>query len=530
MRNLLKIWVCAFAFIMLLPFSSNAAGKKAEGYNIILPENIEHGKIESNKLTAQKKETVILTITSDNGYEFNGLSITSGSEEVKYIEIIKNEQYSFVMPKNDVNVFVGFKKIIIPVQSISMDSDLKLEIGETKQLFATIKPENATDPKITWTSDNEKVATVDNGLVTGISIGSATIRVNCNGRRANCNVNVTIKMAKPTDTVQYLPAGTDGSIGTEGTYVLFGDWPQTIKADDIVINENIKEIHGDFTYYAGSDGNWYVKCKPLFITSVDVKQQIHFSNGTVVANYAKNTITDLYFKVEPIKWRILNPNATENEKKILLAEKIILGGTVIRGHRGPGDGFVYNGIKITSSNYIFSEIRAYLNGKKNQFLIDGGIFYNYHEKPRLGDWTNKGFYNTAFDSFGQNKIADTIIEYNEASENPDDNPTCYSLDYESRKRCGHFDYNQATTDKIFLLSTQEITRKEYGFNTDPTHEDPAKKREITDYSKANFCNNSLWYLRSTIKNCCNSYYGQITYTDIFDEPQRGGYVPALTLE
>ena len=30
-------------------------------------------------------------------------------------------------------------------------------------------------------------------------------------------------------TVTYLDAGTDGTAGTNGTYCLFGDWPQTIK-------------------------------------------------------------------------------------------------------------------------------------------------------------------------------------------------------------------------------------------------------------------------------------------------------------
>ena len=42
-------------------------------------------------------------------------------------------------------------------------------------LSATITPEDATDKTITWSSSDEKVATVDAGKVTGVAEGTATI-------------------------------------------------------------------------------------------------------------------------------------------------------------------------------------------------------------------------------------------------------------------------------------------------------------------------------------------------------------------
>lgn len=56
-----------------------------------------------------------------------------------------------------------------------------------------------------------------------------------------------------------LGAGTDGIVGTNGNYVLFGEWPQTIMAKDVKIKKAAKTKEtGVFTYFLGSDGEWYV--------------------------------------------------------------------------------------------------------------------------------------------------------------------------------------------------------------------------------------------------------------------------------
>ena len=57
-------------------------------------------------------------------------------------------------------------------------SSLSLTPGETTALTATLSPANATDQTVNWSSDNTAVATVNtNGVVTALSVGSATITV-----------------------------------------------------------------------------------------------------------------------------------------------------------------------------------------------------------------------------------------------------------------------------------------------------------------------------------------------------------------
>ena len=85
--------------------------------------------------------------------------------------------------------------VTVPVNSIALDmSDLLLTAGESTTLTATVKPENATDKNVVWTSSDESVATVADGKVTAIGAGSATIKAACGGLTAECNVVVLAKV------------------------------------------------------------------------------------------------------------------------------------------------------------------------------------------------------------------------------------------------------------------------------------------------------------------------------------------------
>ena len=84
----------------------------------------------------------------------------------------------------------------IPVSEISLDNtEVTLDKRTTLQLVATVLPEFCRNNTLTWTSDNEEVATVDgHGLVTAVGEGTATITATANdgsGVSASCVVTVT---------------------------------------------------------------------------------------------------------------------------------------------------------------------------------------------------------------------------------------------------------------------------------------------------------------------------------------------------
>ena len=83
------------------------------------------------------------------------------------------------------------KEIIVTSVVVNPDK-LTLTEGETATVVATVVPEDATDPSITWSSSNEAVVTVNpDGVVTAVKAGTAAVTAKANnGLMANCAVTV----------------------------------------------------------------------------------------------------------------------------------------------------------------------------------------------------------------------------------------------------------------------------------------------------------------------------------------------------
>lgn len=93
---------------------------------------------------------------------------------------------------------------VISVQSVTLDeTSLSLSVGDTERLVATVTPDDATNKNVVWSSSDEAVATVDqNGIITAIKEGQATITVSSTdgNKTASCNVTVTEIITTITDT------------------------------------------------------------------------------------------------------------------------------------------------------------------------------------------------------------------------------------------------------------------------------------------------------------------------------------------
>jgi formylglycine-generating enzyme required for sulfatase activity len=82
------------------------------------------------------------------------------------------------------------------VTGVTLDKDkLDLTVGGTALLTATVLPADATNQNVTWESDDEDVATVDDGTVTALALGTATITVTTvdGNKTATCTVTVGIE-------------------------------------------------------------------------------------------------------------------------------------------------------------------------------------------------------------------------------------------------------------------------------------------------------------------------------------------------
>lgn len=88
-------------------------------------------------------------------------------------------------------VIVTVKNNIISIEFLTLTpSSVTMSKRETVKLTAVKTPVNAPGD-ITWSSDNESVATVDNtGMVTAVANGTATITATCGGKTKTCMVTV----------------------------------------------------------------------------------------------------------------------------------------------------------------------------------------------------------------------------------------------------------------------------------------------------------------------------------------------------
>ena len=105
------------------------------------------------------------------------------------------------------------------VSSVSLNqTELALEEGQTAQLTATVKPDNATDKAVSWSSSKPAVASVDqSGNVTAVKAGIAdiTVKTNSGGKTAACRVTVASKI--PATGVSVNPASLSLAEGESAT-------------------------------------------------------------------------------------------------------------------------------------------------------------------------------------------------------------------------------------------------------------------------------------------------------------------------
>ena len=177
-------------------------------------------------------ETLNVTYTPANTTSNKGITWSSSNDKVA---TVKSGVVTLVAPgtatitatseadsKIAATCAVTVNAVLVTKLTLS-DTDINVEQNKTVTLTATIEPDNATDKTVAWSSSNDKVATVEGGVVKGIAPGTATITATAGGKSASCTVTVTstltaISLSKTeligipgyseTLTVTYTPSNT----------------------------------------------------------------------------------------------------------------------------------------------------------------------------------------------------------------------------------------------------------------------------------------------------------------------------------
>lgn len=155
-------------------FNADVAGEFTAGITALDGVTLDGGIV---KFRFKVKDTV----SKFGNYEF---TVT----EKDYDIFANNETYTYTL--KDENIACSTLTIVNPCTGITLDKDtLTIARGETATLTATVEPADTTDT-IVWSSENDSIATVEDGVVTAVGQGETTITATCGNQTASCKVIV----------------------------------------------------------------------------------------------------------------------------------------------------------------------------------------------------------------------------------------------------------------------------------------------------------------------------------------------------
>lgn len=251
----------------------------------------------------------------------------------------------------------------------------------------------------------------------------------------------------------YVRCSSTGVPDENGDYVLFGEYPQSLKSPEVEITEEV-DSRG---YYLGNDGEYYAR-----VRATPYGEDYTFLNGeTIVAGEV------YYFKLEPIIWKILN---IDDGKALILSKDIL-------------DGVGYQ----MSVNKVGKNVYATSNGAPS------GTYANNYEYSEARAFLNGEFLSVAFTETKSELIVKTTVN--------NDAGNVYS--------------SADTEDKIFLPSYSEMENESYGFTTSAKEADESRVKITTDYARAvgtlmktdaEILGNGTYWLRTPIGDATNTVH------------------------
>ena len=136
-----------------------------------------------------------------------------------------------------------------PVESVTVTAEsTEVAVGKTVQLTAQVLPENATDKAVTWQSSDETVATVENGVVTGVKAGTATITAAAGGKTGSCTV--TVEEIQRVGAEVYLSVSHDAEFVTTQSGKIMALQKVTVPYFDLAPyglgDFNLPQTHADY--------------------------------------------------------------------------------------------------------------------------------------------------------------------------------------------------------------------------------------------------------------------------------------------
>ena len=266
---------------------------------------------------------------------------------------------------NTFNYEVIEKVILNPLKSINLNKTSGTKyIGETENLTVIYNPSNTTDNKnVTWTSSNNNVASINNGVVTAKGIGNATITAKVGSLTASYKITV-IKHDNPV----IVKANTLTYNGKEQELITVSNIKGNIcysynPISSCSTNESIpKKINaGEYTvyYFVSGDNNYNSKSGSIKVNINKKSGSISYLNKSITKTQGDQAFTNVLTKTGD---GIINYSSSDN--KVATIDKngkvtiLSPGNIVIKAIVIDGENYFYN---IKEASYTLTVNKKIIN-------------------------------------------------------------------------------------------------------------------------------------------------------------------------
>lgn len=267
-------------------------------------------------------------------------------------------------------------------------------------------------------------------------------------------------------TVAFVNIKASAETYAKGDYIYYGTYPQRDVTDSL--GSELDKQPGSwvsYKYYTGTGSTVngtmtasdYMRYKDVTYNG-EKYRAVTFDNyrpyctgylptldRTYQDNNSYNTNTVYWFKYEPIKWRVLDP-----ESGLVMCASII-------------DTQAYNNYVCLNNTGSGPAYALFSDEAQTHYAND-------YEYSNIRQWLNEDFYNLAFSDEQKSNIDVSTLN----------NDGYFKL----TNTVGRDNVNSAPTDdKVFLLSYDEVLKSDYGFSTSAETEDSARYLKGSDYAK-----------------------------------------------
>jgi len=231
-------------------------------------------------MTGKTGSFKVLTIkvkAKDTGVGINNIGVILGN--MTKVDGSTKMDFGTVMP-----CAIVTSAPVINVTGVTLDkTTADINIGGTTNLVATVAPANATNKKVTFTSSNPSIASVDaNGVVTGLKEGNVTITATTEdgGKTATCAVKVTCAHNfNKKDESNPAAVKVEGTCKQAAVYYYFcsvcsvrGGDTNTYEGEKVATNhKGTKEQLAEDKYYVAGTGATCKEFKQYFYACSDCK-------------------------------------------------------------------------------------------------------------------------------------------------------------------------------------------------------------------------------------------------------------------